>query len=248
MDCRAEPLGEVAVSLEQGVLFTSGGGFSENNAAPFFQAADVASYLQRAAAAGLLPPATVFNASGRAYPDVSTVGHNLMIVSQGQVAAVDGTSASAPVFAALVSLLNSATIARGSPPLGFLNPLLYYAASAAPGSLYDVTVGANRCGAYGWTPTCCAQAFTALPGFDPVAGLGELSERASVRATPLTQAAPPQARPTLSCLTSSSARLTRGAAFERRREPRFIANLSRTRARSLSLFVCVRVLRARAPA
>ena len=38
---------------------------------------------------------------------------------------VGGTSASSPTFAAIVSLLNDARLAKGKPVLGFLNPWLY---------------------------------------------------------------------------------------------------------------------------
>lgn len=39
----------------------------------------------------------------------------------------DGTSASAPAFAALISRLNGLQAERGEPPLGLLNPWLYQA-------------------------------------------------------------------------------------------------------------------------
>jgi hypothetical protein len=43
---------------------------------------------------------------GRAYPDVSLFGRNLGVVFEGRRIAVDGTSASAPLFAGIVSMLN----------------------------------------------------------------------------------------------------------------------------------------------
>merc|ERR1712048_1331849 len=48
----------------------SGGGFSWEFAAPAHQKATVSAYLQSTAG---LPPASSFNASGRAYPDISAV-------------------------------------------------------------------------------------------------------------------------------------------------------------------------------
>lgn len=36
----------------------------------------------------------------------------------------------------------------------------------------DVTVGHNKCGAYGWKPVCCDTGYTATTGWDPVSGVG----------------------------------------------------------------------------
>jgi len=107
-----------------------------------------------------------------AYPDVSAIGHNLMVVLNDAWTPVDGTSASAPIFAGVVSLLNDIRLSNNMAPLGFMNPLLYQIAKDTPQAFYDVTVGNTRCGAYGYTPTCCDAAFTAMPGYDPVGGLG----------------------------------------------------------------------------
>jgi tripeptidyl-peptidase-1 len=66
-----------------------------------------------------------FNASGRAFPDVSAQGEKLLIAYRGQTISVDGTSASAPIFASIVALINDRVITKGRTPLGFLNPLIY---------------------------------------------------------------------------------------------------------------------------
>lgn len=81
------------------------------------------------------------------------------------VQSVGGTSASTPVFAGMVSLLNEARLARGKAPMGFLNPWLYRHAHA----FTDITIGNNRINRdgkpmrYGWD---------AVHGWDPVTGLG----------------------------------------------------------------------------
>ena len=77
----------------------------------------------------------------------------------------DGTSASAPVFAGVVSLLNDARLAAGKSPLGFLNPLLYQLAAEHSDSFFDVTVGANRCGVIDFDPNCCDSAYHAAVGW-----------------------------------------------------------------------------------
>lgn len=69
-------------------------------------------------------------------------------------------SASAPIFASAIALLNAERLAVKLPPLGFLNPLLYY----FPLSVNDITSGSN--------PSCGTNGFPAKLGWDPVTGLG----------------------------------------------------------------------------
>jgi tripeptidyl-peptidase-1 len=76
-------------------------------------------------AAGTFPPTQYFNQSGRAYPDVATIGHNLLIRWGGGLVTVDGTSASGPIMAGVVSLLNEARLNAGKSSLGLLNPMFY---------------------------------------------------------------------------------------------------------------------------
>jgi hypothetical protein len=55
-----------------------------------------------------------------------------------------GTSASSPVVAGMVSLVNAQRIEAGKPPLGFLNPAIYQA-GASTDIFTDVTEGQNNC-------------------------------------------------------------------------------------------------------
>jgi tripeptidyl-peptidase-1 len=67
---------------------------------------------------------------------------------KGEPFIVGGTSASSPVVAAVVALLNDARLAKKLPPLGFLNPLLY---SKGVNGLTDITEGNNiGCGTLGF--------------------------------------------------------------------------------------------------
>ena len=102
---------------------------------------------------------TKFNATGRAYPDVSLQGANVLIRLAGQNKPdVFGTSASAPMFASMIGLLNDQLLNAGKRPLGFLNPLLY---STDLASVFnDITTGSN--------PGCGTNGFPALQGWDPV--------------------------------------------------------------------------------
>jgi tripeptidyl-peptidase-1 len=167
------PLGEVGISLDNGMFWTTGGGFASTSPRPSYQSKAVSKYLSHRS---MMPPLTMFNSSNRGYPDVSAIGHNLMTVLGGTVIPIDGTSASAPIFAGIVSLLNAARIEAGKSPMGFLNPLLYKIAQGTPEAFNDVVVGNDRCGEYNPGPdgpaSCCDVGFSAAIGWDPLGGLG----------------------------------------------------------------------------
>lgn len=117
---------------------------------------------------------SVFNATGRGFPDVSAVGWEFQYVNNGVVGHVGGTSASSPTFAAVLSVLNSARLAAGKSTLGWVNPFLYKAAAASAVAFHDVVEGNNACG-----PGCagCAGQYTctgfnATKGWDPMTGVG----------------------------------------------------------------------------
>jgi Leucine-rich repeat (LRR) protein len=90
--------------------------------------------------------------------------------------AVSGTSASAPVTAAMISLVNAERIKLGLSSLGWVNPYLY--AIGNDGKTFnDVFVGDNKCvesanPAGGVAPLCCHTGFDAATGWDPVTGFG----------------------------------------------------------------------------
>jgi kumamolisin len=119
-----------------------GGGVSSIFALPSYQAK------------AKVPKAPTAN-GGRGVPDVAgdaspESGYNIYFAGQKQV--VGGTSAVAPLWAALIALLNQQ---RGS-NIGFLNPTLY---TAAENGFHDITQGNNG-------------AYSAGPGWDPCTGLG----------------------------------------------------------------------------
>ena len=69
----------------------------------------------------------------------------------GEAFLIGGTSAAAPTFASIVSLLNDARISKRLPPLGFLNPLLYALNAVSSSAFNDITVGNNPgCGTPGF--------------------------------------------------------------------------------------------------
>ena len=114
----------------------SAGGFSNYFAQASWQASAVAGYLKILGSTY----AGKYNASGRAYPDVSAQGKAVAIYVDGSPTTVDGTSCSSPIFASVIGLLNDELISTGEgngTSLGFLNPWLY----ANPGAFNDITSG-----------------------------------------------------------------------------------------------------------
>jgi tripeptidyl-peptidase-1 len=146
-------------TTETGASF-SAGGFSNTWDMPSWQKSAVESYLSSAP----LPASHFFNSSGRAYPDLSSLGVNVQIVQKGSVVAVDGTSCSSPIVAGLISMLNEIRLNAGKPTLGFINPLLYQWAASNSDAFHDVVSGKNAEG--------CCPGFQAFAGWDPVTGLG----------------------------------------------------------------------------
>jgi tripeptidyl-peptidase-1 len=141
--------------------FGSGGGFSWMFSRFEEQSASVEQHLKRAP----LPPGGSYAGSGRGTPDVALVGEGYQVIRNGSLLSIGGTSASAPVFAALVSLLNDARSRHGRPSMGYLNPWIY----ANPDMFLDIVVGSNAINRYGFP---VRYGFNCSRGWDPVTGLG----------------------------------------------------------------------------
>lgn len=137
--------------------FASGGGYSNYFPRPSYQDSAVTAYTK-----GLGKEfAGLYNASGRGYPDISAQGQRFATIWNGSLLVLDGTSASTPAAASIISLVNDALLAAGKPPLGFLNPWLYATGHAA---FNDITSGS----AIG----CNTTGFPAKKGWDAVSGWG----------------------------------------------------------------------------
>ncbi len=157
-----------AADTEQDSFGSSGGGVSEFFALPSFQAA-----------AGV-PVNPVTGKAGRGVPDVTGNGDpatGYVIRVDGEQAVIGGTSAVAPLWAALIALINQKLGIRA----GYINPLLY----ANPGALRDITLGTNEVGSNG-------VGFAAGPGWDACSGLGSPNVPSLVAA--LGGEAPPAAK------------------------------------------------------
>jgi len=155
---------EQAVSIEQS-SYLSGGGFSDVDSAPAYQQAAIQGYFNTGVP---LPDATVWNRTGRGFPDVAAIGMNGYIIQSGNPLLVSGTSMSTPIVAAIIALVQADYYSITNNTLGFLNPLLYKGQAAGAGLFKDITVGDNC-----RTAKCATQdGFLTAKGWDPVSGLG----------------------------------------------------------------------------
>eukprot|EP00941_MAST-03F_sp_MAST-3F-sp1_P000604 g604.t1 len=117
---------EYAMSSDIGVAITTGGGFSYLSKRPKFQDRAVLEYFDKVNQS-TLPPDSFFQSENkwqmnRALPDISAVGSGLFIVENGKTASATGASASTPIIAAIVTLLNDDRLHRGFPPMGPIAP------------------------------------------------------------------------------------------------------------------------------
>ena len=158
---------EIACTSQTGGVITTGGGFSTIFDAPSYQTDAVAGYFSGLPATET--PAAGYVATGRGYPDISSAGLNYEVVIGGKTYQVSGTSASSPVIAGMVSLVNADRLAAGKSPLGFINTALYQNGVAISN---DVTSGENQCTAD--ESVCCDEGFYASAGWDPLTGFGSL--------------------------------------------------------------------------
>lgn len=171
-----EGFGQELAAVREG-SFAGGGGFSNVFPMPAYQSNAVKKYLQ--VFSSTFPEYTsngnaFYNANGRGLPDISA--HALRLAYTGPAAdgseansTISGTSASAPIAAAIIGLLNDVRLKNNKPVLGFLNPWLY---GPAANAFTDVTQGINfgcpELGMNGNTPV----GFNAAPGWDAATGLG----------------------------------------------------------------------------
>jgi len=212
---------EVVCQSDKGGIITSGGGFSTIYATPQWQRKQIQSYLDAigtgSTGTGGLPgkgaPLAGYNTDGRGYPDVSALAFNYIVAVNNNFTAVSGTSASSPVLAGMVALVNAARIADGKSALGWINPMLYQLYDAFA---IDITEGTNNCASTGHV--CCGHGYSALAGWDPVTGLGSVNFRTFKQALlalgdhPLTPTAAPTVIPgfpTASPTAANSAAPTR---------------------------------------
>jgi subtilase family serine protease len=160
-----------------GHSYASGGGFSHLFTQPAYQHG----------VAGIGPAA-------RGGPDVAAdasgnTGMALAIAARGRtiLTSASGTSAAAPLWAALIALADQ----YASRHLGFVNPALYRIARSTSyhHAFHDITTGTNTITVDGNTIT----GYRAAPGWDPVTGWGSPNARTLIPL--LARYASPDTRP-----------------------------------------------------
>jgi subtilase family serine protease len=151
----------LTTSVTAGHSYASGGGFSHLFTRPAYQRGVTG-----------IKPAT------RGVPDVAAdasgnTGMALAITARGRtiLTSASGTSAAAPLWAALIALADQYAGRR----LGFVNPALYRIARSTSyhHAFHDVTTGTNTITIAGKT----ISGYRAAPGWDPVTGWGSPNAR-----------------------------------------------------------------------
>lgn len=168
----SDPTNEVPVSnastfSQNSGPWATGGGFSWFAKRPSYQNAAVKNYFQTAKN---LPPTSHYNKTGRAYPDVAAYGTSYPIFL-GRFpgwTSLAGTSASAPAFNGIMSLVVEARLAAGKKSMGLLNQFIWKTAGPQ-GAFNDITTGNNGAGQ---SLGCGTNGFPAAKGWDAASGWG----------------------------------------------------------------------------
>lgn len=156
-----------------GCFWTPGGTIAFYGTRPEYQQKAVKDFLS--ANSSDLPPSSVYG-HGRGVPDVTALGHCLLIVDNGQFVCADGTSASTPVVAALMAFVTQARLNARLPRLGLVNPLLYSLAGDAR-VFHKIRHANNSC----TEAECCDTGFVSSDtAWDPDTGLGTLNTTAFI--------------------------------------------------------------------
>lgn len=131
---------------------------------------------------GIKIPSSPTGFNGRGLPDVAgnadpATGYQIFLA--GNPGVIGGASAVAPLWAALIALINQGHVKAGGKTVGFLNPLIYNTSAASSRAFNDIVVGNNDLtgalhGLYsagpgwdactGWGSPIGAQLFSALAG------------------------------------------------------------------------------------
>ncbi|PFH56706.1 hypothetical protein XA68_16121 [Ophiocordyceps unilateralis] len=153
-------------AVPQGAYFSTGG-FSQWFRQPPWQKEAVDTYV-RDHLKGYMRG--YYNPGMRAIPDISAVGTQFSTIVSGVPVALDGTSASAPVFAAMIALVNDARLRQGKRALGWLNKKLY--SPDVRKVLSDITLGTSKGCPFGGKEL----GWPAATGWDAITGLGTPGE------------------------------------------------------------------------
>lgn len=142
----------------------SGGGFSQYFVKQPWQAEFVDEYISQLG--GHLDG--YYDPDMRATPDIAAIGTTFQVIINRATRLLDGTSASTPLLAAMIGLINDARLKAGKPVLGWLNRHLY--SEPVRSVLQDITKGTSYSCTFrdGSSPG----GWPAKKGWDAITGLG----------------------------------------------------------------------------
>jgi Pro-kumamolisin, activation domain/Subtilase family len=147
----------------------SAGGISPNFPLPSWQA-------------GVATAANGGSTTSRNVPDVALLADNIFVVADnGTQQTLQGTSASAPLWAGLAALANQKAASLGQPPIGFVNPVLYNLGQGGAAATYfqDIKTGNNIVAGSGGN-------YHAVAGYDLCTGFGTPHAQVVIDALALT--------------------------------------------------------------
>ncbi|CAM1500639.1 Fc.00g098010.m01.CDS01 [Cosmosporella sp. VM-42] len=150
--------------------YLSGGGFSEYWSRPNWQDKAIDKYLRKYGDEWK----GYYNKNGRAYPDVAALASGHQIINHGIQQTTGGTSAAAPVFGAMIALINNERFKDGKPALGFLNPWIWkHEGEGFTDITQGKSVGCEGTSLWGLpSPNIPNAGWRAVKGWDPVTGWG----------------------------------------------------------------------------
>ncbi len=142
----------------------SGGGISSSSTGGYYPIP----YWQQ----GISMAANGGSTTYRNSPDVAMVAINIDVYANGTNSGAGGTSASAPLWAGFMALVNQQAASLGNPSAGFINPAIYALGEGKGNTPYasafhDITTGNNDN-----VPNDSATGYPAVAGYDLCTGWG----------------------------------------------------------------------------
>ncbi|KAI1868901.1 hypothetical protein JX265_006880 [Neoarthrinium moseri] len=142
------------------VNYSSGGGFSNIYPVPDYQKIAVDRFFKDHEPVYPAYSGLIADADNYTLPNITALAGNSGGIYNRMGRGIPDVAANGDNIAIFINRINEERIAVGKGPVGFINPVLY----EHPEVLNDITNGTN--------PGCGTEGFSAVPGWDPVTGLG----------------------------------------------------------------------------
>ena len=133
---------------------------------PLYQINAVKQFINLSLEMNQLPDQSLWNQTGRGYPDISAQAYNINIMVDNILFDYSGTESSVSIIGGIFSLLNDLRFINNQSSLGWLNPFIYQIVLNDTLVFNDITCDCpnNNCDGNG--------AFHAIKGWDAVTGWG----------------------------------------------------------------------------